>query len=85
MREVDATADESLQLSNGNASDPEAIAVTLPASAVAEGQHCSNEQLVMPETWWQCVQKLREAGLQAAAESELAKLHKAFPQYMPVN
>ena len=83
VREVDATADESLQLSNGRADDPEAITTTRPKSSAADLQHCSDEQLALPETWWQCIQELRETGLQAAAESELANLHKTFPQYMP--
>ena len=83
VREVDATADESLQLSNGGTNEPDAITTILPTSSATDGQHCSDEQLALPETWWQCIQKLREAGLQAAAETELVNLHKAFPQYMP--
>ncbi len=83
VREVDANADESLQLSNGSKNEPDAITTTLPTSSATDGQHCSDEQLALPETWWQCIQELRETGLQAAAESELANLHKTFPQYMP--
>ncbi|RLA23866.1 MAG: hypothetical protein DRQ63_11360 [Gammaproteobacteria bacterium] len=83
VREVDAAADESLQLSNGDSYEPEASIATLPASTTDDGQHCSKEQLATPETWWQCIQELQEAGLHAAAESELENLHKAFPQYMP--
>lgn len=83
VREVDAAADESLQLSNGDSYEPEASIATLPASTTDGGQHCSEEQLATPETWWQCIQELREAGLHAAAEAELENLHKAFPQYMP--
>jgi len=83
VREVDAAADESLQLSNGDSYDPEASIATPPASTTDSGQHCSEEQLATPKTWWQCIQELREAGLHAAAESELENLHKAFPQYVP--
>ena len=83
VREVDATADESLQLSNGSANEPEAITTALPKNSATAVQHCSDEQLALPETWWQCIRELREAGLQAAAESELSNLHRAFPQYMP--
>jgi hypothetical protein len=83
VREVDAAADESLQLSNGDSYNPEASIDTLPASTTDGGQQCNKEQLATPETWWQCIQELREAGLHAAAESELENLHKAFPQYMP--
>ena len=82
VREVDTTADESLQLSNGSTNEPDAITTALPTSSATDGQHCSDEQLALPETWWQCIQELREAGLQAA-ESELVNLHKAFPQYVP--
>lgn len=83
VREVDATADESLQLSNGSTNENDAITTTLPANSATGVQHCSDEQLALPESWWQCIQELREAGLHAAAESELANLHKVFPQYMP--
>jgi hypothetical protein len=73
VREVDATADESLQLSSP----------TLPANAAAAVQNCSDEQMVQPEKWWQCIQELRESGNDAAAELELANLQESFPQYMP--
>ncbi len=84
VREVGAAADESLQLSNPDASSTESITnPTLPANAVTVVSQCSDEERAMPEKWWQCIQELREAGQLAAAESELANFHKAFPQYMP--
>jgi hypothetical protein len=73
VREVDAAADESLQLSSP----------ALPANAAAAVQNCSNEQMVQPEKWWQCIQELRESGNDVAAELELANLQESFPQYMP--
>lgn len=84
VREVDATADESLQLSSPGAgstevnSDPD-----LPANTAAGVRYCSDEQMALPEKWWQCIQELRKAGRGAAAESELANLRESFPQYMP--
>ncbi len=84
VREVDATADESLQLSNPATGSTEVITnPDLPANVAAGVQHCSDEQMALPEKWWQCIQELREAGRGAAAESELANLQKSFPQYMP--
>ena len=83
VRDVDATADESLQLSSGGTNEPDAITSTRPTSTATDGQHCSDEQLASPESWWQCIQELRETGLQAAAAAELANLHKTFPQYIP--
>ncbi len=81
VRESDATADESLQLSKQGSSGTEAITAT--KSATVEDQQCNDEQLVRPEAWWQCIQELREAGHPGAAESELANLHKTFPRYVP--
>lgn len=84
VRAADATADESLQLSNPAAGSTEAIRnPDLPAYAAAGVRHCSDEQMALPEKWWQCIQELREAGRGAAAESELANLQISFPQYMP--
>lgn len=86
IREIDATADESLQLSSPDASSAEVVSnPVLPASTAAALQHCSDEQMALPEMWWQCIQELREAGHGAAAESELANLQESFPQYMPAN
>lgn len=84
VREVDATADESLQLSNPETSSTEATSIpALPASAATAVHHCSDKQMAQPEKWWQCIQELRDAGHGAAAESELELLQKAFPQYVP--
>ena len=84
VREVDATADEALQLSNPEASSTDGITnPALSTGATAALQHCSDEQMALPETWWRCVQKLQESGHGAAAASELAKLQESFPQYVP--
>jgi hypothetical protein len=86
LREVDATADESLQLSSPEASSTDAVSnPVLPASAAAALHHCSDEQMALPEMWWQCIQELREAGHGAAAKSELDNLQESFPQFMPAN
>lgn len=84
VREVDATADESLQLSNPGGSSTDAAGnPALPAYAAAAVRHCSDEQMAQPEKWWQCILELRESGNGNAAESELANLQESFPQYMP--
>ena len=84
VRESGAVADESLQLSNPGANSARVITnPAMPGNATTGMQYCSDEQLALPETWWQCIQELREAGRLAAAESELENLHETFPQYIP--
>lgn len=81
VREVDATADESLQLSSpgGNSTG----ATGNPALPAANARPCSDEQMAHPDKWWQCILELRESGNGTVAESELTNLQKSFPHYMP--
>ena len=84
IRESGAIADESLQLSNTGTNYSTAIAGSeISAGSAARLQHCNDEQIVLPDQWWQCIQELRKSGRPDDADVELAYLHEIFPDYMP--
>jgi hypothetical protein len=55
------------------------------AAAVADApltkRQCFEEEKVDPELWWQCIESLRQEGLNEFAELELENLRKAFPDF----
>jgi hypothetical protein len=42
---------------------------------------CSQEEKVAPETWWSCIESLRQAGADEFADRELENLRQAFPDF----
>jgi hypothetical protein len=44
---------------------------------------CSEEQISDVDEWWECVETLRQSGLDEAADSELESLREAFPDFEP--
>jgi len=84
VRESSAIADESLQLSNGGANYSPVIAGSESSVyGTARLQHCNDEQIALPDQWWQCIQELRKSGRPDDADTELTYLHEIFPEFMP--
>ena len=84
IRESGAIADESLQLSNAGTNYSSAITDSeISVNSTARLQHCNDEQIALPDQWWQCIQELRISGRPDDADVELAHLHETFPEYMP--
>jgi hypothetical protein len=84
VRESSAIADESLQLSNAGTNYSPAITDSeVLTNGTARLQHCNDEQIALPDQWWQCIQELRKSGRRDDADVELAYLHEIFPDYMP--
>ena len=44
---------------------------------------CSDEQKSGVDEWWECVETLRQSGLDEAADSELESLRETFPDFEP--
>jgi hypothetical protein len=55
-----------------------AAAASLDAATI---ERCSDESRAAAETWFDCVERLRNAGLDAAADEELEQLLAAFPDF----
>ncbi len=55
------------------------------AASVADFQvtrrQCLAEEKLAPETWWSCIDSLRQAGPDEFADKELENLRKAFPDF----
>ncbi len=60
-------------------------AAQLPAVSLSQVAPfaCSDEQKSAVEAWWNCVITLRQSGQAEAADSELEKLRKSFPDFTP--
>lgn len=61
-------------------SDTDRDAVPQSSPVPAE---CGENQQSAPETWWQCIEALREAGQAAAARREFGELRQRFPGFEP--
>lgn len=84
VQESGAIADESLQLSNGGANYPPAITNSeIATNGRTPLRRCNDEQIALPDQWWQCIQDLRKSGHTDDADVELAYLYETFPEYMP--
>jgi hypothetical protein len=44
-------------------------------------ENCSDEERSSASAWWQCIEELRRAGRDDAAESELRQLLEDFPKF----
>lgn len=49
---------------------------TLPAADA-----CDEDQVAAADSWWRCIEELRAAGLERAADAELRKLKTRFPGF----
>ncbi len=85
VEKTEAAVDANLQSRPGSA-----VQFTVPRATIATESHfvvepvgCSNEQKSAVEEWWQCIEKLRKSGLAAAADLELERLRKDFPEFEP--
>ena len=61
---------------------------SLPAAAVGAAevgvaQYCDDEQIGSAESWWQCIDALREANELEAARHELELFNAAYPDFQP--
>ena len=53
------------------------------AAGVASEVSCSAEARSRGDTWFACIEALREAGLHAIADEEFEALRAAFPEFVP--
>ncbi len=42
---------------------------------------CTDEQMAVPVTWWQCISDLDEAGRHDEAKAEMGRFNKAYPDF----
>ncbi|MDX1403514.1 MAG: hypothetical protein R3192_03200 [Woeseiaceae bacterium] len=49
--------------------------------AGSQPSHCDDEARAVPETWWDCIESLRNAGLAEQAQWEEEALQKRFPEF----
>ncbi len=75
VRAIGARAREQAQ-----APDP-VPTVTTPRAAAE--RYCDDEDSATAETWWACIEALRQAGRAAEAEAELELLQEAYPNFVP--
>ena len=61
--------------------DPAATLLPRAKDGVNPERFCDDEQTATPETWWACIEALREAGRAAAADAELRRLNEAHPDF----
>lgn len=46
-----------------------------------EARPCTDEQMAVPVTWWQCISDLDEAGRHDEARAEMGRFNKAHPDF----
>jgi len=73
MRQIGETA---THLSLGGTSD-----VSQPDTAAKGGTLCSDDQIKSPESWLECVVKLRADGFLPEAHAEMGRLLLAYPDF----
>lgn len=61
----------------------QALEATTDASSQGLPAECSEALQSAADTWWQCIESLRDAGQIEAAERELEKLRSEFPAFVP--
>ena len=75
---------QSLKQSRPTAKEPVGGALALTASAIVmEGfaRACTEEQISVPATWWQCISDLRQDGRHDEAKAEIALFNEANPNF----
>lgn len=74
-RAIGARAGEQAQ-----SADP--VPTVTPPRTAAE-RYCDDEGTATAETWWACIEALRQAGRAAEAEAELELFQEAYPNFEP--
>lgn len=60
-----------------------AIQAAGEARAPTDSGACSGEQTATPARWWECILSLRDSGRHEAADLEVDRLTKQFPDFVP--
>lgn len=87
MQEPDAVTEIAIQgLKESRADDKERVQEVAAFRASAfmldeAARPCTKEQITLPETWWQCISDLEEAGRHDEADTELDLFNKAHPDF----
>lgn len=87
MREQESVTEittQSLKQSRPTAREPVGGALALTGSAIvmeAVARSCTEEQISVATTWWQCISDLEEDGRQEEAKAELDLFNEANPDF----
>lgn len=62
---------------------PQAAGLADRAAILESSAECSNVEQADPDSWYACIERLRDAGLDTAADEQLEALRAAFPDFEP--
>lgn len=78
-------ADELAKMRQGPDQEADSVAPALASrfaqQDLAVPSRCDDDARGTPESWFECIEQLEDAGFDAAAEQELAELKDAFPEF----